>query len=102
MRKMLYVLMTALLISTGVQAKSFDRRGYVQPVRGGQTIIVNNYEAGYQKTRPDFNRGKKHHVQKHDCRRTVVCHKKDKSAAKAMAVSLGLVGTVAVIAALAN
>ena len=75
MRKMLYVLMGVLLISTGVEAKSFDRSVHHVPQHANQRLHQ-------------------------ECVR--VCHKKDKTALKVAAVSAGVIGTVALVAALAN
>lgn len=101
MRKMLYVLMGVLLISTGVEAKSFDRSVHHVPQHANQTIIVNNYQ-NIQKPTHHFKKAHNQHAKRFHHERVRVCHKKDKTALKVAAVSAGVIGTVALVAALAN
>lgn len=102
MRKMLYVLMGVLLISTGVEAKSFDHRDHGVPQKANQTIIVNNYQTYVQKPDARFHRA--HQIRANHARRerVHVCRKNDKTALKIAAVSAGVVGTAALLAALAR
>ena len=109
MRKMLYVLMGVLFISTGVQARSFDRGVHHVPQRANQTIIVNNYQTSVQKPTHHFKKAHNHfkpahnqHAKRFHQGRVRVCHKNDKTALKVAAVSAGVIGTVALVAALAN
>lgn len=108
MRKMLYVLMGVLLISTGVEARSFDRGVNHVPQHANQTIIVNNYQNiqkpthHFKKARNHFKPAHNQHAKRLHQERVRVCHKKDKTALKVAAVSAGVIGTVALVAALAN
>lgn len=99
MRKMLYVLMGVLLISSGVQAKSFDHGPRNMPHQANQTIIVNNYQNDMHKPHcSDCRREPKFVHHEHG----KIHHKSDDTALKVAAVSAGVVGTVALLAALAH
>ena len=108
MRKMLYVLMGVLLISTGVEAKSFDRSVHHVPQHANQTIIVNNYQNiqkpthHFKKEHNNFKPALNHLSKRYHHERVRVCHKNDKTALKVAAVSAGVIGTGALVAALAN